>query len=353
MAITRSRKAPRSSITENNNIKSKSEKNENSNSKINKAKNSSKDNRKTSRITKGKNNKKQSIKSLKNHNNNANYNVNRNKKNNNRNGGDINLSMDSINSEIFKAASIDSKGKKLPPYKIEQLQRLQELIKMSSIAKPRGPITFDDNLNRNYNKIKISNSLKLIDKSNKDKVSNITNYDPIRQSYLNNELTESEKIEFKDKFEKIRSYQNIKVPKLSDDIFLKNVLSEIVDKDYGLKFWNYFTHKSEISFGNQTLLNNERKLQLCNSDIIQRKNILNQTKNIKKLPIELNSMEPNENNLKYQKIDIEQVITNTNLETMLNNIPNSFKEIENEEDIFKGLDTQDFTTIREFNFEKI
>lgn len=351
MAITRSRKIPKCSTVENDNIKSKSEKkNENINSKINKTKTSSRDSYKTSKITKYKNSKKQNIKSSKHQNSNANN-------NNNNNGGETNkISIDSINSEIFKAASIDSKGKKLPPYKVEQLQRLQELIKMSSIAKPRGPITYNDNLNRSCNKKQFSTSLKLIDKSNKEKVSNVTNYNPIRQSYLNYELTESEKKEFKDKFEKIRNYQNIKVPKLSDDNFLKNILSEIVNQDYGLKFYNYFTNKLEIeSFGNQTLLNNERKLQLHENNIIQRENLLNQNqkKHIENFPVDINSREFNENNLKYEKINIEQVITNSNLDTMLNNIPNSFSEIENEQDIFKGLNKQDFTTIREFNFKKI
>lgn len=278
---------------------------------------------------------------------------------------DINESV--LKSEIFKAATIDSKGKKLPAYKVEQLQRLQHLITMSQVAKPRGPVTGYDYIfqNKNGNKNENENnvdhnmdSLNLIlNKSIKGKISNVTNYDPIRKDYINGKLTKKERKELGEKYDKIRKYQNIIAPKLEDDVLLRQVLSEIVEKNQGLKFWKYYNEKLEAEgYGDCTLLRNEKILQMHGIDLELRENLLRQRDDMKVGGDNDNDNDHNDgvcgqsidDDGYYKKIDIEKAKDETKLSKMLKMVSNHKKD-ENEENVFKGLKLEDFTTIRKFD----
>lgn len=377
MAITRSKNSVKkqnkeSSKLVNNDLKSKNEIihksskaksfsiNHVKNSKISKFKNG---NNKISSISESSNKSVSNNKIIK-----DNINSNEINNNNNYNNNNNNSNGNNLNSEIFKAANVEVKGRKLPPYKVEQLQRLQDLISMSSIAKPRGPITFDDYNNINNSNQQNETSLKVIDKINKEKVSNITNYDPIRIKFLNQDLNDNELTELEEKYKKIRDYKNIIAPKLSDDIDLQDVLTEIVENDYGLKFFNYFKNKPEINFfGNPKLFENERDLQLLGFSNQEREKILKKIKfefekNGKNEENEENDYATNVSNIKsfsgnFKKINIEEMKSNTDLGTMLKEvmINNSFllENEENEESAFKGLKTSDFTTIKKFDNKEI
>lgn len=230
----------------------------------------------------------------------------------------------------------ESKKQKIPAYKVQQLERLQRLIDMSSVAKPRGPVTYEDYSRRR--KERNENQLRLIlDKNNKYKISNVTNYDPVRQQFINGELKKEEIDELSEKYEKIQKYKNIKVPKLEDDIYLRKVLGEIVEKNQSSRFWEYYTLRTQNEpIGDAILLENEQKL----NSIIK----FEERKNSDDSKMLL--LEPLVDN-NYDKIDLNSVDKAFDLSRMvLSKEIMEMKEVEEADDsIFDGLKEEDYKDI--------
>ncbi|ODQ44709.1 hypothetical protein PICMEDRAFT_175568 [Pichia membranifaciens NRRL Y-2026] len=276
------------------------------------------------------------------------------------NGRNIKTDSDIIKSEIFRSASVDTKGKKLPAYKVEQLQRLQKLINMSLVAKPRGPVTYNDYVSQKDDR-SADNALRIrIDGTNKAKISNVTHYNPVRQRLLEGKLTESEKAEMAQTYEKIRKYGNIRAPKLSDDKTLKKVLGEIVDKNKELMFWDYFNERLQAEgYGNAVLFENECRLQTHEITSTQRDNLNKQKYQQKEsqaieVKTEKDSGSVKDISGKYTKINLMKAAGDTELQKMLEEVSNGAEKYSaaNEENAFSGLKLVDFTTIRNFNHEK-
>lgn len=273
---------------------------------------------------------------------------------------DVKTGSDIIKSEIFKSASVDTKGKKLPAYKVEQLQRLQKLINMSLVAKPRGPVTYDDYVSEKDDR-SADNALRIsLDGTNKDKMSNVTHYDPVRQRLLEGKLTKSEKTEMAQTYEKIRKYGDIRAPKLSDDKTLKKVLGEIVKKNKELIFWDYFSERLQAEgYGNAVFLENECRLQTHELTSTQRDNLIKQKEQKEgsqaiEVKIERGVEGVKDALGKYTKINLMKAAVDTDLQKMLEQVSNNSEEYSavNEENAFSGLKLADFTTIRSFNNEK-
>lgn len=272
---------------------------------------------------------------------------------------DMKTGSDIIKSEIFRSASVDTKGKKLPAYKVEQLQRLQKLINMSLVAKPRGPVTYDDYVSEKADR-SADNALRIsLDGTNKAKMSNVTRYDPVRQRLLEGKLTESEKAEMAQKYKKILKYGNIRAPKLSDDKTLKKVLGEIVDKNKELIFWDYFSKRLQAEgYGNAVFLENECRLQAHEVTSTQRDNLIKQKEQKEGSQAEVKTergVEDAKDALgKYTKINLMKAAVDTDLQKLLQEVSNNSEKYSavNEENAFSGLKLVDFTTIRNFNHEK-
>lgn len=230
----------------------------------------------------------------------------------------------------------ESKKQKIPAYKIQQLERLQRLMDMSSVAKPRGPITtahFNKKLmERNGNELRLS-----LDKENKYKISNVTNYDPVRQRFINGELTEKEINELSEKYVKIRKYKNIKVPQLADDVYLKEALSEIVEKNQSIKFWDYYNFRTNYDpSGDHVLLENEKKLNTLVE--FEEKQVEDEIKEILAIPFDDRT---------YEKIDMTKVEATFNLDTMLHGV-NAETIVEEGDTIFNGLKEEDYKVLKDY-----
>lgn len=278
------------------------------------------------------------------------------------NGGEK-QQKNTIKSEIFKSANIDTKGKKLPAYKVEQLQRLQKLINMSLVAKPRGPITYNDYVVGKEERLSVDDdTLRIsLDKKNKTKISNVTNYDPVRQRLLEGALTDSERASLARNYETVRNYQNIRAPKLCDDLTLKKVLNEIGEENKSLKFWGYFNESLDTeNFGNTVLLENERRLQMHEIGKVQKDNLLEQKSQQKNAQGAVGAKVGNDFEdakhapRKYGKINLDEVAIETDLSKMLEKISDNDQGHSpvNEEGAFNGLKLIDFTTIRTFDNER-
>lgn len=268
-------------------------------------------------------------------------------------------------SDVPRYTEGEFKGKKIPAYKVEQLRRLQRLIDLSSAAKPRGPII---STHVNKQKKDLNGSLKIkLDEHNKEKVSNVTNYDPIRKKYVTGELGEKEKTELFEKYSKIRKYKNIKVPDISNDLYLKEVLSELVEQNQALRGWDAFsTQLGSREYCNDTLYENEKKLNLFEVHNTQRHNLLEQQlkhsiSEVKTEPCGDLGGNSNgnasvlTNNLKsFHKIDIKKVMSETELDAMLENIEGVPQDnVVDENEAFEGLELDDFTKLKTFGNGKI
>lgn len=243
-----------------------------------------------------------------------------------RNG---NMKVESPNSDS------ENKKQKIPAYKVQQIERLQRLVEMSSVAKPRGPVTYEDYNRRR--KERNENQLRLIlDKNNKYKISNVTNYDPVRQQFINGELKREEIEELNEKYEKIQRYKNIKVPKLEDDIYLKKVLSEIVESNQSSKFWEYYTLMTQNdSIGDAILLENERKLNLF-MKVEERSNMENAKILLSKRQVDS----------EYEKIDLKSIDKKFDLDRMVRSKEVAELEEVSSDAIFEGLKEEDYRDVQ-------
>lgn len=243
-----------------------------------------------------------------------------------RNG---NMKVESPNSDS------ENKKQKIPAYKVQQIERLQRLVEMSSVAKPRGPVTYEDYNRRR--KERNENQLRLIlDKNNKYKISNVTNYDPVRQQFINGELKREEIEELNEKYEKIQRYKNIKVPKLEDDIYLKKVLSEIVESNQSSKFWEYYTLMTQNdSIGDAILLENERKLNLF-MKVEERSNMENAKILLSKRQVDS----------EYEKIDMKSIDKKFDLDRMVRSKEVAELEEVSSDAIFEGLKEEDYRDVQ-------
>lgn len=244
----------------------------------------------------------------------------------------------------------DSQIKKLPAYKIEQLQRLQRLIDMSEVARPRGPITLKDFKSK---KTDDSTSINVIlDKSNKNKISNVTSYNPIRQKLLENKLTHDEKKKVTDKYDKLSKYKNVKVPSLSEDLILKEVLNEISEKNADARFWNYYGKQiGGDLFGNPELSMNEKNLNLLEISEAQRENLMNQKlNNVESLYAANDDIDKGN---EFKRMDINKATNHTDLNNILKNLNSNLDTKVNEDIAFDGLKLEDYTTVRNFGNSKV
>lgn len=270
----------------------------------------------------------------------------------------------------------EMKGRKMPAYKIEQLERLQRLIDLSSAAKPRGPITQidyqkkDNNSNNNNLGIKL-----LLSKDNKEKVSNITHFDPERKNFLNGTIENDKLNKIIKRYEKIRKFKNIKAPNLTNDKLLKKVLDEVTAKNENLMFWKSYNDEIEgKNFGNNKFLVNEKRLDKLEISDTQRENLLEQRlENIIKGnnengeengEVNDDNDDDNDENVqeivneqpiiegkKYEKINISQESFITKIENMINIIDkydSNNDKIIDEETILDGLKYEDYSTVRDF-----
>ena len=273
----------------------------------------------------------------------------------------------------------EMKGRKMPAYKIEQLERLQRLIDLSSAAKPRGPITQidyqkkDNNSNNNNLGIKL-----LLSKYNKEKVSNITHFDPERKNFLNGTIENDKLNKIIKRYEKIRKFKNIKAPNLTNDKLLKKVLDEVTAKNENLMFWKSYNDEIEgKNFGNNKFLVNEKRLDKLEISDTQRENLLEQRleniikgnnengeengevnddndddnddndENVQEIVNEQHIIEGK----KYEKINISQESFITKIENMINIIDkydSNNDKIIDEETILDGLKYEDYSTVRDF-----
>ncbi|GMM28995.1 hypothetical protein DAMA08_017110 [Martiniozyma asiatica (nom. inval.)] len=135
------------------------------------------------------------------------------------------------------------KIKKIPNYKVEQIKKVQKLVKMSNIAKPRGMWgEYGAGANKSLSEDEIKLTLKMKLANSRDKISSLTNYDPMRNLILKKSTSKKPSVT------KINNYINnidnrkkrmkIPVPDLSKDRLLKQALIDLKQSRFKLKNWN-------------------------------------------------------------------------------------------------------------------
>ncbi|AWU76282.1 uncharacterized protein C5L36_0C02260 [Pichia kudriavzevii] len=242
----------------------------------------------------------------------------------------------------------EHKGKRIPAYKIEQLQRLQKLVDMSSVAKPKGPITSRDSLKSS----KMTQNLKLkLNQDNKSRISNVTNYDPVRKKYLDGKLDHAELDKVRERYVKIRKFKDVKAPKLHQDKLLQRVLNEISEDNKRLKYWTSHNPQLDLEtfLGDEYVLN-ESKLGYLGVDASQRESLLEQKSAGQGIGA---SLDGGETNVRYKRIDIKKEEESSDLKNLLNAL-DTMKDVEmvDENSVFDGLELEDFTVIKKYPFAK-
>ena len=266
----------------------------------------------------------------------------------------------------------EMKGRRMPAYKIEQLQRLQRLIDLSSAAKPKGPITSSDKPSDFQTASKIL-KLRIAD-DNKKKISSATNYDPIRAQFIEGSLDGETLKLVQTRYEKVRKFKDVSTPKLKADECLQVALQEVASETSELEFWKpaKITRKiMEAKVGNQQILENELKLNRLALQEDSRENLLEQKLNHTidlhdrtfdvagvKDNAEVNvagdysEEEVGKDSTPYAKIDVSKAASNTDLEKMLKTVEHG-DNLNGEFDggdvsLFDGLKVEDYTIRRNF-----
>lgn len=243
-----------------------------------------------------------------------------------------------------KLAQIDKdlNSGKLPLYKVGQLKKLKKLIKMSIRSRPR-------NLKHNTDHDNGNTGIKLkLDKSCKDKISNVTSFNPVREKILNLKLTDDEIAEIGKRLNKVDKFSKVKPKKVEDDENLRKTLDEITKRKMGLKFWGYDNERLDYEkYGNIKLLENEKRIQFLGMEKIEevRKN--------------LESLDKESDTEKFycfakNKIDINEANKESSIAYLLKQV-NVLEKLDDdevsdidEEEAFLGLKKEDYTVVNKY-----
>lgn len=257
--------------------------------------------------------------------------------------------------------------KLLPQYKVDQIEKLQRLTKMSNSAKPRSMVG-------EYGAFEGESKL-MISKDSKSKISLATGYNPVRISILSGDISEEERKCLEESFKKQSKLAKVKVKDLSSDKYLKHTLSLMKSRNLKLKRW----HTCDIDYnGIETstspLVLNEMGLNLLSLDSDIQTILKMNSSHYKEVSFKTNFKDldprldmslptriPNHGKLNekvtsiesigkdstmFNQIDIERVKHETELENILSN---RVLYQTSGDDIYKGLKREDFTTIKQFN----